>query len=52
MARTKADKAAQEEPLDKRLWMSAGKLRKNIDAAEYKHGVLGRSSRNLAKVKL
>lgn len=44
MARTKADKAAQEEPLDKQLWMSADKLRKNIDAAEYKHVVLAKGS--------
>lgn len=32
---------AQEEPIEKRLWASADKLRKNIDAAEYKHVVLG-----------
>ncbi|RLE19894.1 MAG: hypothetical protein DRJ08_07730, partial [Acidobacteria bacterium] len=25
------------EPLEKQLWKSADKLRKNIDAAEYKH---------------
>lgn len=31
----------QEEPLEKQLWKSADKLRKNIDAAEYKHIVLG-----------
>ncbi len=30
-----------EEPLEKQLWKSADKLRKNIDAAEYKHVVLG-----------
>jgi type I restriction enzyme M protein len=30
-----------DEPLDKQLWKSADKLRKNIDAAEYKHVVLG-----------
>lgn len=29
------------EPLAKQLWKSADKLRKNIDAAEYKHIVLG-----------
>ncbi|MCF6174344.1 MAG: N-6 DNA methylase [Victivallaceae bacterium] len=29
------------EPLEKQLWKSADKLRKNIDAAEYKHVVLG-----------
>ena len=32
---------AQEEPLEKQLWKVADKLRKNIDAAEYKHVVLG-----------
>jgi type I restriction enzyme M protein len=32
---------AQEESLEKQLWKSADKLRKNIDAAEYKHVVLG-----------
>ena len=31
----------QEEPIEKQLWKSADKLRKNIDAAEYKHVVLG-----------
>lgn len=36
----KKDKAA-EEPLEKQLWKAADKLRKNIDAAEYKHIVLG-----------
>ncbi|MBW8050767.1 MAG: SAM-dependent DNA methyltransferase [Cytophagales bacterium] len=30
-----------DEPLEKQLWKSADKLRKNIDAAEYKHVVLG-----------
>lgn len=29
------------ESLEKQLWKSADKLRKNIDAAEYKHIVLG-----------
>ena len=29
------------EPLEKHLWKAADKLRKNIDAAEYKHVVLG-----------
>ena len=32
---------AKEESLEKLLWKSADKLRKNIDAAEYKHVVLG-----------
>ncbi|HKK60823.1 MAG TPA: N-6 DNA methylase [Salinivirga sp.] len=30
-----------EEPLENQLWKAADKLRKNIDAAEYKHVVLG-----------
>ncbi|TDS18885.1 type I restriction enzyme M protein [Maribacter caenipelagi] len=38
MAKTKTKK---EEPLEKILWATANKLRKNIDAAEYKHVVLG-----------
>ena len=29
-----------EEPLEKQLWKTADKLRKNIDAAEYKHVML------------
>lgn len=37
----KAKQTAKEEPLEKQLWKSADKLRKNIDAAEYKHVVLG-----------
>lgn len=34
-------KAKQEEPLKVKLWKAADKLRKNMDAAEYKHVVLG-----------
>ena len=30
-----------EEPLERKLWKAADKLRKNMDAAEYKHVVLG-----------
>src|SRR5210317_223903 len=30
-----------DEPIEKQLWKSADKLRNNIDAAEYKHVVLG-----------
>lgn len=30
-----------DEPLEKQLWKAADKLRKNIDAAEYKHVALG-----------
>jgi len=41
MAKTKAAKQKAEEPLEKQLWKAADKLRKNIDAAEYKHVVLG-----------
>ncbi len=37
----KAKKEVKEEPLEKQLWKAADKLRKNIDAAEYKHVVLG-----------
>jgi type I restriction enzyme M protein len=37
----KAKKEAVEEPLEKKLWKAADKLRKNMDAAEYKHVVLG-----------
>ncbi len=37
----KIAKAEQEEPLEKKLWKAADKLRKNMDAAEYKHVALG-----------
>lgn len=37
----KSAKIEQEEPLEKKLWKAADKLRKNMDAAEYKHVVLG-----------
>ena len=30
-----------EEPIEKQLWKAADKLRKNIDAAEYKHIRIG-----------
>ncbi len=33
--------STQEEPLEIKLWKAADKLRKNMDAAEYKHIVLG-----------
>ena len=39
MAKNK--KSEPEEPLEKKLWKAADKLRKNMDAAEYKHIVLG-----------
>lgn len=38
MAKTKE---VAEEALEKKLWKTADKLRKNMDAAEYKHVVLG-----------
>jgi len=37
----KKTKIEQEEPLEKKLWKAADKLRKNMDAAEYKHVALG-----------
>ncbi|MBN7816852.1 N-6 DNA methylase [Algoriphagus pacificus] len=37
----KKEKDIQEESIEKKLWKSADKLRKNMDAAEYKHVVLG-----------
>ncbi len=40
MAKTKKD-SSKEEPIEKQLWKVADKLRKNIDAVEYKHIVLG-----------
>ena len=40
MAKAK-DTTTKEEPIEKQLWKAADKLRKNIDAAEYKHVVLG-----------
>jgi len=37
----KQKKETPQEPIEKQLWRAADKLRKNIDAAEYKHIVLG-----------
>lgn len=37
----KEKKETKTESLEKTLWKAADKLRKNIDAAEYKHVVLG-----------
>src|SRR6186997_48102 len=37
----KKEKENQEEALEKKLWKAADKLRKNMDAAEYKHVALG-----------
>ncbi len=39
MAKSKV--VEKNEPLGKKLWAAADKLRKNMDAAEYKHIVLG-----------
>ena len=41
MAKAKKENSNKEEPIEKQLWKAADKLRKNIDAAEYKHIVLG-----------
>jgi type I restriction enzyme M protein len=38
---SKAKAEAGGEPLEKKLWKAADKLRKNMDAAEYKHVALG-----------
>lgn len=35
------EKVLKTEALEKQLWNATDKLRKNIDAAEYKHIVLG-----------
>lgn len=37
----KTKKEQKDTPLEKSLWLAADQLRKNIDAAEYKHIVLG-----------
>ena len=39
MAKTNGNNT-KEEQIGKQLWRAADKLRKNIDAAEYKHVVL------------
>ena len=41
MAKTTNGKTKDNETLEQKLWKSADKLRKNMDAAEYKHVVLG-----------
>lgn len=38
---SKKKKEKSDEPLEKKLFKAADKLRKNMDAAEYKHVVLG-----------
>jgi len=40
MAKAKTNNS-KEEPLETQLWKAADKLWNNIDAAEYKHVVLG-----------
>ncbi|MEA5107115.1 MAG: class I SAM-dependent DNA methyltransferase [Sphaerochaeta associata] len=37
----KSNNSVATEPIEKQLWAAADKLRKNIDAAEYKHVMLG-----------
>lgn len=37
----KKSKNSENDPIETQLWKAADKLRKNIDAAEYKHIVLG-----------
>ena len=41
MPKDKTTSAQNKESLEQKLWKAADKLRKNIDAAEYKHIVLG-----------
>jgi type I restriction enzyme M protein len=41
MARAKKEKVQEQKPFEQMLWQAADKLRKNIDAAEYKHYILG-----------
>jgi type I restriction enzyme M protein len=41
MAKITKPKQDRQLPLEQTLWLTADKLRKNIDAAEYKHIVLG-----------
>jgi type I restriction enzyme M protein len=41
MAKAKKIKVEDSKTIEQLLWQSADKLRKNIDAAEYKHYVLG-----------
>jgi type I restriction enzyme M protein len=40
MAKAKKEKEIDIKPFEQLLWAAADKLRKNIDAAEYKHYVL------------
>lgn len=45
-------KSAKEEPIEKQLWKAANKLRKNIDAAEYKYAVLGLNRNHAHSIEL
>jgi len=38
---SKKNENGNDEPIEKQMWKAADKLRKNIDAGEYKHVVLG-----------
>ena len=40
-SKSKSSKSKEAKPIEKQLWEAVDKLRKNIDAAEYKHVVLG-----------
>jgi HsdM N-terminal domain len=46
------EKELKTETLEKQLWKAADKLRKNIDAAEYKHIVLGLIFSNTSPIRL
>jgi len=41
MPKAKKSSTKTTEPIEKQMWKAADKLRKNIDAGEYKHVVLG-----------
>lgn len=41
MARAKKEKFQEQKPFEQLLWAASDKLRKYIDAAEYKHYILG-----------
>jgi len=48
----KKTKVKNNEPLEAKLWKAADTLRKNIDAAEYKHVVLGLIFLNIFQIPL
>ena len=41
MAKTKTNDTSANPGFEAQLWLAADKLRNNMDAAEYKHVVLG-----------